>query len=221
MEDILKRWRGYFGELHREPKTIDDIPVFVNDCKFTWRMRYSQGEVEEFEYIEGLGVLEELERLVVYRNICQTAENLAASGTGKRRDIRRIAQEYPFLAEKICDLEEDHERLEGGPSIEYRVSPSDRFFQIRRNTDYRNHGNASFFPEYEEANKKLGFGLVQVKDIYGKHVVSGPKQYVQTFLELTNIISNLIQEAYNRGFEDGTERMSWDCWPPEKSCSRD
>lgn len=65
VKEILKQWRGYFGELHPEPETKDDIPGFVEECKFTWEMRYAAGEFDEFVYIEGLGALEELENLVI------------------------------------------------------------------------------------------------------------------------------------------------------------
>jgi hypothetical protein len=53
----LRRWRMFFGELHEE-LSVDE---YIKACKFTWRMRYDAEEMDGFEYMDGLTALEAYE----------------------------------------------------------------------------------------------------------------------------------------------------------------
>ena len=48
------------GELHGHPRTTQELENWVSDWKFTLYLRYCQGELESFEYIEQLRLLEQI-----------------------------------------------------------------------------------------------------------------------------------------------------------------
>lgn len=58
LQTAIKQWRGFFGELHEE------LPVeeYIDECKFSWRMRHDAKEHDEFTNIDGNTALERVEK---------------------------------------------------------------------------------------------------------------------------------------------------------------
>ncbi|MBN8654820.1 MAG: hypothetical protein J0M11_03720 [Anaerolineae bacterium] len=58
LQAAIKKWRGFFGELHEE----HPVEKYIDECKFSWRMRLAAEEHDEFENTDGVTALENVHK---------------------------------------------------------------------------------------------------------------------------------------------------------------
>lgn len=82
LQATIRKWRGFFGELHEE----HSVEKYIDECKFSWRMRYAAEEHDEFTNIDGETALEQVEK--AFQQCVQTDPPLALASVA---DIMKTA----------------------------------------------------------------------------------------------------------------------------------
>lgn len=89
LQTAIKVWRGFFGELHEE----HPVEKYIDECKFSWRMRYAAEEHDEFTDIDGETALEQVEK--AFQQCLHTDPPLALVSVA---DIMKTAGGCPISA---------------------------------------------------------------------------------------------------------------------------
>ena len=142
----------------------------------------------------------------------QIANRISDGGKVLTSEARQVANAYLSALEKIAVLEKQIETLGGGASVtlyswkeegrhpkHFDALHSRVWDFVRADKTHSASGR-----EISQLNDLLRFGIVE-----GGHMglnytsISAPEHHAKRFLEINRIVTELIQNGYNEGFNDG------------------
>ena len=137
---------------------------------------------------------------------------ISTGGKVLTSEARQVASAYLGVLEKIAELEKQIETLGGSPSVTlYSWKDEGRHPKhfdalLSRVWDFvradKTHSASGV--EISRLNDLLKFGIIDDGHLGLYYTsISAPEHHAKRFLEINRIVTELIQNAYNEGFNDG------------------
>jgi hypothetical protein len=136
-------------------------------------------------------------------NTYAIAKSFISGGKVSISDARYLASDFLNKINRIAELEQKIFELQGGQTITLEAQKDyDRKSAHVRNLVRVNNRVTPTPPMMSELRDLLGFNVKISGWDFGTFL-TGPQEHLLRFLKINDLVSQLIQWAYNEGFKDG------------------